>query len=67
MDKVTNVTISSRRSVKIGYEFLTFEMGLEADVNNMTEAEKKEYIKKMWKYAADEVDNQIKDAASIQS
>lgn len=68
MDRITNVTISSRRSVKIGYEFLTFEMGLEANVDNMTEEEKKEYIKKMWEYAGKEVDNQIRDAASsIQS
>lgn len=59
MDRIKNVTVSSRRSSKVGNEFLTFEMTLEASVDGLDEKEKKRYIEKLWNYAGEEVDNQI--------
>jgi len=65
--RIKTVNISSRRSCKVGNEYLTFEMELGADVDGLSENEKKEYIKKMWDYAGNEVDNQIKETVkSIQ-
>jgi len=67
MERITKVTVSSRRSVKIQNDFFTFEMSLEGNVDGFSDEEKKEYIEKMWVYAGEEVDNQISDAAkSIQ-
>lgn len=64
MERIKTVSISSRRSSKVGNEFLTFEMTLEADVNNLSDEEKKEYIRKMWDYAGEEVDNQIRETVN---
>lgn len=63
MDRIKTVSISSRRSSKVGNEFLTFEMTLEAGVDGLSDEEKKEYIKKLWDYAGEEVDNQIMETA----
>lgn len=63
MDRIKVVSISSRRSSKVGNEFLTFEMSIEASVDGLSEKEKKAYIKKMWDYAGEEVDNQIMETA----
>lgn len=61
MDKIKTVKVSSRRSSKIGEEYFTFEMTLEADVSGLTD--KKEYISKLWEYAGEEVDNQLVETA----
>lgn len=63
MDRIKTVSVSSRRSCKIGNEFLTFEMSLEASVDGLSEKEKKNYIKRLWDYAGGEVDNQIMETA----
>ena len=63
MERITSVKVTSRRSSKIGDEFFTFEMTTEANTENMTDEEKKEYVKKLWDYASSEVDNQIVETA----
>ena len=62
MDRIKTIKVSSRRSEKIGNSYFTFEMEVESDVSGLKD--KEEYVKKLWKYAADEVDKQILDAAS---
>ena len=61
MKNITKVGVSSRRSCKVGNEYLTFEMTLEANVENMNEEERKVQIAEMWDYAGEEVDKQIID------
>ena len=65
MDRIQTVEVSSRRSSKLGNEFFTFEMKLSATVDGLDDSKKKEYIKKMWDYAGEEVDNQLADMAKV--
>ena len=61
MDWIKTINISSRRSEKIGDGYFTFEMTLGADVDGMSAKEKKDYMKKLWDLAGEEVDNQISE------
>ncbi len=59
MQRIKNVKVSSRRSREIKKQYFTMECSLEADVSDLNEKDKKQYVKKMWDYANNEVDNQL--------
>lgn len=63
MDRITKVTVASRRSEKLGDSFFTYEMAVEANTENMTDEEKKEYVNKLYAYCNDKVDEQILETA----
>lgn len=63
MDRITKVTVASRRSEKLGDSFFTYEMSVEANTENMTDEEKKEYVDKLYSYCNSKVDEQILDTA----
>nr|DAE83050.1 MAG TPA: hypothetical protein [Caudoviricetes sp.] len=63
MDRITKVTVASRRSEKLGDSFFTFEMAVEANTENMTDEEKKEYVNKLYAYCNNKVDEQILEMA----
>ena len=65
MERIKTVKVSSRRSEKIKNSYFIFEMEVEADVSGFSNADKKEYISRLWKYANDEVDTQIVDAQDM--
>lgn len=61
MDRIKEITVTSRRSHPIKNDFFTFEMGVTADVSGLNDKDKKAYVEKMWDYANNEVDQQILD------
>lgn len=63
MERITKVTVSSRRSEKLGDSFFTYEMSVEATTENMTDEEKKEYVDKLYDYCNEKVDEQILETA----
>lgn len=63
MDRITKVTVASRRSEKLGDSFFTFELAVEANTENMTDEEKKEYVNKLYAYCNHKVDEQILEMA----
>nr|DAT40249.1 MAG TPA: hypothetical protein [Caudoviricetes sp.] len=56
--KIKEVSVVSRRSVKINNDFMTFECMLKADVEDDYEGG----IKDLWDEAHSQVDKQIEDA-----
>lgn len=63
MDRITKVTVASRRSEKLGDSFFTYEMAVDANTENMTDDEKKDYVDKLYAYCNDKVDEQILETA----
>lgn len=63
MNRITKVTVASRRSEKLGDSFFTYEMAVEASTENMTDEEKNRYIDKLYGYCNGKVDEQILDTA----
>nr|DAN24231.1 MAG TPA: hypothetical protein [Caudoviricetes sp.] len=55
--KVKQVNVASRRSVKVGTEFLTYEVGMVADLEDGEN--EIESIQELFKTANDQVDTQI--------
>ena len=58
--KITEVSVTSRRSVKIGSDFLTFECMLEASLEDKDNQDG--CLKSLWDKANGQVDGQIEDA-----
>ena len=58
--KVKQVNVESRRSVKVGTEFITFTAGMVADLDK--DEDEIEAIQAIFKKANDEVDNQIQQS-----
>ena len=60
---ITKVSVSSRRSAKLGYnDFFTFECTLESNTEGLKQADIDERIAQLWQKANAEVDNQFDDA-----
>lgn len=62
MEKITKVSVSSRRSIKYGDEFFTSEMSVEASTEGMTEEERAMQVREMWQYVNTQVDNNLQEA-----
>ena len=58
---VKQVNVASRRSVKLGYEFLTYEVGMVADLDKGEDAD--EAIKQLFEKVNGQVDDQIEESA----
>ena len=57
---IKTIKVSSRRSTKIGDEFFTYEMTVEADVPKKEDVES--CTDELWEFAHNQVDKQIADA-----
>lgn len=62
MNNLTKVSVSSRRSLKCGDEYLTAEMVVEANVEGMNEVEYDVQVKRMWNYVDTEVDRHLAES-----
>lgn len=62
MQNLTKITVSSRRSLKCGDEYLTAEMVVEASVDGMSEAERTIQVQEMWDYVNGEVDKNLAES-----
>ena len=60
---ITKVSVSSRRSAKLGYnDFFTFECTLESNTDGLKQADIDERMAQLWQKVNAEVDNQFEDA-----
>ena len=62
MQNLTNITVSSRRSLKCRDEYLTAEMVVEASVEGMSEDERIVQVQEMWDYVNGEVDKNLAES-----
>lgn len=60
MGSIKKVTVSSRRSTKIGNDYFTAEMTVESDVSRLRDKQKA--VDQLWDYAEGEVDKRIAQA-----
>ena len=58
---IKQVNVASRRSVKVGTEFITFEVGLVADIAEDGDADT--VIKQLFEKVNGQVDDQIEESA----
>ena len=59
MERIKNVTVSSRRSMQIRGQYFTMECSAEVNLDGLDDKDKRECVDGAWNFVNNEVDNQL--------